>query len=102
VARDTAEGLQRAEALGAEGDQDPDRAVEMAAVPSPNTQVASFRPSLGALIAASATDPAELSPGTFVLSQDGNLCFLFYPYNGITFDYRAAPKLPLAMEYPGV
>lgn len=73
-----------------------------AAVPSPNTQVASFRPSLGALIAASATDPAELSPGTFVLSQDGNLCFLFYPYNEITFDYRAAPKLPLAMEYPGV
>jgi hypothetical protein len=74
-----------------------------AAVSSPNAQLTSFRPSLGALIAASATDPAELSPGTFVLSQDGNLCFLFYSYNrGITFDYRAAPKLPLAMEYPGV
>lgn len=73
-----------------------------AAVSSPNAQLTSYRPSLGALIAASAPYPAELSPGTFVLSQDGNLCFLFYPYNGITFDYRAAPKLPLAMEYPGV
>ena len=73
-----------------------------AAVSSSNAQLTSFRPSLGALIAASATDPAELSPGTFVLSQDGNLCFLFYGYAGLTFDYKTAPKLPLAMEYPGV
>jgi len=72
-----------------------------AAVSSPNAQLTSFRPTLGALIAASATDPAELSPGTFVLSQDGNLCFSFYDY-AKTFDYKAAPKLPLAMEYPGV
>ena len=72
-----------------------------AAVSSDNAQLTSFRPSLGALIAATATDPAELSPGTFVLSQDGNLCFLFYPYAGLTFDYRTAPKLPMTMEYPG-
>lgn len=73
-----------------------------AAVSSTNAQLFSFRPSLGASIAASATEPAQLSPGTFVLSQDGNLCFVFYPYNGLTFDYRAAPKLPMLSEYPGV
>jgi len=73
-----------------------------AAASSPLAAVTAFRPTLGAEIAAGATAVYSLSPGTFVLSQDGNLVFVFQGANATTFDYRAAPRLPMSTEYPGV
>lgn len=68
------------------------------AILTPSDLVA-FRPNIGAASAVGAADPAYAAPGSFVLSQDGNLMFTVTTWTSATFEYDAAPAMALENEY---
>jgi hypothetical protein len=53
------------------------------------------------LAAAGGSNPQSLSPGTAIVSRDGNLIGLPQAVAALTMDYFPAPRMPLEEPYPG-